>query len=130
MRVLEMTWHSEFWIGLIGPASALCCWSCCSPCCGCGGTESAIKNATGNQTASDHSSVMYVTKKMGTVPGVGRCPAVSSEDVMGVCESDWRYNGRQSRLFPLKTSPENKKAPDTTVGIWREMRRRRAEAKS
>ena len=49
---------------------------------------------------------------------------------MGYVRADRRYNGRQSRLFPLKTSLENKKAPDTTVGIWREMRRRRAEARS
>ena len=54
---------------------------------------------------------MYVTKKMGTVPGVGRCPAVSSEDVMGYARADRRYNGRQSRLFPLKASLEKQKAP-------------------
>jgi hypothetical protein len=54
-------------------------------------------------------------QKMGT----GRCPAVSSEDVMGYARADRRYNERQSGLFPIKIPREKQKGPDTTVGICR-----------
>jgi hypothetical protein len=55
-------------------------------------------------------SVRNMSKKDGHRPGVGRCPAVSSEDVMGYARADRRYNGCQSSLFPIKKPPESKKA--------------------
>jgi hypothetical protein len=38
---------------------------------------------------------------------------------MGYARADRRYNERKLRLFPIKISRENKKAPDMTVGICR-----------
>jgi hypothetical protein len=62
---------------------------------------------------------MYVTKKMGTGPW-WRCPNVQLYGVLGLRELIGDTTDANRVYSRSKPPPENKKAPDTTVGIsWR-----------